>query len=95
MHNAREIVRYPLPVAMVATMVFIGAVDTPLWVIPLGTLGFLVTCMPAFRPMLIQAKATGSVTVKTIVWAGAVGMALIFTAITYLLGSAIGDYLRN
>ena len=80
---------------MVATMVVIGAVDTPLWVIPLGTFGFVMTCMPAFRPMLVQASATRSITVNTIVWTGVVGMALIFTAITYLLGFAIGDYLRS
>ncbi|MGI9408787.1 MAG: hypothetical protein ACR2OV_01850 [Hyphomicrobiaceae bacterium] len=95
MHNARKVVHYPLPAAMVATMVVIGAVGVPLWVIPIGTFGFIVACMPAFRPTLVQARATHSVVITAVVWSGVIGVALILTAITYLLGFAIGDHLHN
>ena len=94
MHDARELVRNPLPVAMVATMVVIGAVGVPLWIIQIGTFGFIVACMPAFRPTL-QARATRSVVITAIVWSGVIGVALILTAINYLLGFAIGDHLHN
>ena len=95
MHDAQEVVRYPLPYAMAATMVIIGAVGLPLWIIPFGTVGFVVACMPAFRPTLVQARATRSVVVVAVIWSGVVGMALILTAITYLLGFAIGSHLNS
>ena len=95
MHNARELVRYPLPIAMLATMVVVGAVGVPLWIIPIGTFGFVIACMPAFGPTLDQAKATRSLVISAVVWTGAIGVALVITAITYLLGFAFGDLLHN
>ena len=80
---------------MAVTMVIVGAVGIPLWVIPIGTFGFIMACMPAFQPTLVQARATQSVVITVVIWSGVVGMALIFTAITYLLGLVIGHHLQG